>query len=250
MLLDLSPLMLLAAATALFAGGLSKGVLGVGLPMIALPLLYTSVPIREGVALMYGPVLIMNVWQTFQGGYFLMALRKFWPMMVAVVAGTWLGAKTLVGIDSQTLQVIVGITVAGFSLVNLLQPKLSVPARHALWLSIVVGLIGGFFGGLTLFIGPAVIMFLVALRTQKDEFIGIIALVYLLGIIPTGIIYAAEGVLRAEHIVPTLLACVPVFVGMLAGQWIRGRINEETFRKVLLIALVLIGLNMVRQGLF
>jgi uncharacterized membrane protein YfcA len=250
MLLDSSPLMLLAAATALFAGGLSKGVLGVGLPMIALPLLYTSVPIREGVALMYGPVLIMNVWQTFQGGYFLMALRKFWPMMVAVVAGTWLGAKTLVGIDSQTLQVIVGITVAGFSLVNLLQPKLSVPARHALWLSIVVGLIGGFFGGLTLFIGPAVIMFLVALRTQKDEFIGIIALVYLLGIIPTGIIYAAEGVLRAEHIVPTLLACVPVFVGMLAGQWIRGRINEETFRKVLLIALVLIGLNMVRQGLF
>jgi hypothetical protein len=93
-------------------------------------------------------------------------------------------------------------------------------------------------------------MFLVALRTPKDEFIGTIALVYLLGIIPTGIIYAAEGVLRAEHIVPTLLACVPVFVGMLAGQWIRGRINEETFRKVLLIALVLIGLNMVRQGLF
>jgi uncharacterized membrane protein YfcA len=242
--------MLIAAAAALFAGGLAKGVLGVGLPMIALPLLYTSVPIREGVALMYGPVLVMNIWQTFQGGFFRMALRKFWPMMVAVVAGTWLGAKTLVGIDSQTLQVVVGITVAGFSLINLLQPKLQVPDRHRVWLSIVVGLVGGFFGGLTLFVGPAVIMFMVALRVPKDEFIGTIALVYLLGVIPTGITYAAEGVLRTEHIVPTLLACVPVFVGMLAGQWIRGRINEETFRKVLLIALVLIGLNMVRQGLF
>jgi len=250
MFLDSSPLMLLAAVAALFAGGLAKGVLGVGLPMIALPLLYTSVPIREGVALMYGPVLVMNVCQTFQGGYFRMALRKFWPMMVAVVAGTWLGAKTLVGIDSQTLQVVVGITVAAFSLINLLQPRLQVPDRHRLWLSIVVGLVGGFFGGLTLFVGPAVIMFMVALRVPKDEFIGTIALVYLLGIIPTGITYAAEGVLRAEHIVPTLLACVPVFVGMLAGQWIRGRINEETFRKVLLIALVVIGLNMVRQGLF
>jgi uncharacterized membrane protein YfcA len=250
MLLDSSPLMLVAAAAALFAGGLAKGVLGVGLPMIALPLLYTSVPIREAVALMYGPILVMNVWQTFQGGYFRMALRKFWPMMAAVVAGTWLGAKTLVAIDSQSLQVIVGITVAAFSLVNLLQPKLTVPDRHRLWLSLVVGLIGGFFGGLTLFVGPAVIMFMVALRVPKDEFIGTIALVYLLGIIPTGITYAAEGVLRAEHIVPTLIACVPVFVGMLAGQWIRGRINEETFRKVLLVALVLIGLNMVRQGLF
>jgi uncharacterized membrane protein YfcA len=250
MIADASTFVLIAAIAALFAGGLAKGVLGVGLPMIALPLLYTSVPIREAVALMYGPVLVMNLWQTFQGGYFLIALKKFWPMMVAVAAGTWLGTKALVGIDSQTLQIVVGITVAGFSLVNLLQPKLTVPAKHALWLSIVVGLTGGFFGGLTLFVGPAVIMFMVALRVPKEEFIGTIALVYLLGIIPTGISYVAEGVLRAEHIVPTVIACVPVFFGMLFGQWIRIRINEDTFRKVLLVAMVLIGLNMVRSALF
>lgn len=245
-----SPLLLLAAALALFGGGLSKGVLGVGLPMIALPLLYTSIPIREAVAVMYGPVLIMNVWQAFQGGYFRIALKKFWPLMASVAAGTWLGTKALVGIDPDTLQVLVGATVAVFSLVNLMQPRLTVPERHALWLSILVGLTGGFFGGLTLFVGPAVIMFMVALRIPKDEFIGTIALVYLLGIIPTGISYVAEGVIRSEHVVPTLLACVPVFVGMLAGQWIRGRINEDTFRKVLLIAMVVIGLNMVRHGLF
>jgi uncharacterized membrane protein YfcA len=250
MFIDASPMLLIAAVAALLAGGVAKGILGVGLPMIALPLLYTSVPIREAIALMYGPVLVMNVWQTFQGGYFLLALKKFWPMMLSVIVGTWLGAKTLVGIDSYLLQIVVGSTVIVFSLVNLLQPKLAIPERHALWISIIVGLIGGFFGGLTLFIGPTVIMFLVALRTPKDEFIGTVALVYLLGIIPTGITYVAEGVLRAEHIVPTLVACVPVFVGMLAGQWIRIRVNEVTFRKVLLIAMVVIGLNMVRQALF
>ncbi len=250
MFIDAGPMLLIAAIAALLAGGIAKGILGVGLPMIALPLLYTSVPIREAIALMYGPVLVMNVWQTFQGGYFKVALKKFWPMMVAVIIGTWLGAKTLVGIDSSLLQIVVGTTVIVFSLVNLLQPKLAIPERHALWISIIVGLIGGFFGGLTLFIGPTVIMFLVALRTPKDEFIGTVALVYLLGIIPTGITYVAEGVLRAEHIVPTLVACIPVFVGMLAGQWIRSRVNEVTFRKVLLIAMVVIGLNMVRQSLF
>ena len=250
MFIDASPMLLIAAIAALLAGGVAKGILGVGLPMIALPLLYTSVPIREAIALMYGPVLVMNVWQTFQGGYFMVALKKFWPMMVAVIIGTWLGAKTLVGIDSHLLQIVVGTTVIVFSLVNLLQPKLAIPERHALWISIIVGVIGGFFGGLTLFIGPTVIMFLVALRTPKDEFIGTVGLVYLLGIIPTGITYVAEGVLRAEHIVPTLVACIPVFVGMLAGQWIRSRVNEVTFRKVLLIAMVVIGLNMVRQALF
>jgi hypothetical protein len=250
MTFDTSPWMLVAAVAALLAGGVAKGILGVGLPMIALPLLYTSIPIREAVALMYGPVLVMNIWQTFQGGYFMVALKKFWPMMVAVVLGTWLGARTLVGIDSNVLQIVVGSTVVVFSLATLLQPRLTVPERHALWISLIVGLVGGFFGGLTLFIGPTVIMFLVALKTPKDEFIGTIALVYLLGIIPTGITYIAEGVLRTEHIVPTIVACIPVFIGMLAGQWIRSRVNETTFRKVLLIAMIVIGLNMVRQALF
>lgn len=242
--------LIVAATLALFAGGLSKGLLGVGLSMISLPLLYMVLPVRDAIAVMYGPLLVMNVWQTFQGGWFLTAVRKFWPLALAVVAGTWLGAKTLVSIDAKTLEAIVGFAVAGFSLINLLQPKLSIPQRHALWLSIVVGLIGGFFGGLTLFIGPAVIMFLVALKTPKDEFIGSIALVYLLGIVFAGVTYVSEGVLRAEHAVPTLLACVPVFAGTLAGQWIRGRVNEGTFRNLLLIAMVLIGLNMVRQALF
>jgi len=250
MIADTSSFILIATAAALFAGGLAKGMLGVGLSMIALPLLYTALPIRDAVAIMYGPLLVMNVWQTFQGGWFLTAFKKFWPMMLAVVAGSWLGAKALVGIDAKTLQIIVGASVAGFSLVNLLQPKLSVPPKHALWLSIVVGVVGGFFGGLTLFIGPAVIMFMVALRVPKDEFIGTIALVYLLGIILAGVTYVAEGLLRVEHIVPTALACVPVFLGMLAGQWIRGRVNEDTFRKVLLIAMIVIGLNMMRQALF
>lgn len=73
------------------------------------------------------------------------------------------------------------------------------------------------------------------------------------GIVQTGIACAATSEFgsgpfcRHDH---TAIACVPVFVGMLAGQWIRGRVNEETFRKVLLIAMVLIGLNMVRQALF
>jgi hypothetical protein len=240
-----SPLILIATAASLFAGGIAKGMLGVGLSMIALPLLYTALPIRDAVAVMYGPLLIMNVWQTFQGGWFRVALKNFWPMMLAVLGGSWLGAKALVGIDANTLQIVVGAAVAGFSLVNLLQPKLSVSPKHALWISIVVGIVGGFFGGLTLFIGPAVIMFLVALRVPKNEFIGTIALVYLLGIILAGVTYIAEGLLRAEHIVPTAVACVPVFVGMLAGQWIRGRVDEDTFRKVLLIAMIVIGVNMI-----
>jgi hypothetical protein len=125
-----------------------------------------------------------------------------------------------------------------------------VEPRHETWISVLIGLTGGFFGGLTLFIGPAVIMFLVALKVKKEEFIGTIGLVYLLGVIPTGIFYVIDGTFRAEHIIPSLLAAIPVVLGMLGGQYVRHHVNEAVFRKVLLVALILIGLNMMRQAIF
>lgn len=224
--------------------------LGVGLPMVAIPLMAVFLPVREAIAIMYGPVLLTNIWQAFQGGYYVNAVRRFWPMMLAVIIGTWFGSKTLVSIDPRWLEGVVGASVAAFSLVNLINPTFRIAERHALWLSLVIGVTGGFFGGLTLFIGPAVIMFLVSLHVPKEEFIGTIGLVYLLGLLPTGVFYVIEGTLRQEHLLPTLLACIPVIGGMVIGTYIRSHINETLFRKILLMTLVIIGFNMIRRAVF
>lgn len=249
-MLELTVYSILACGAALLAGGWVKGMLGVGLPMVAIPLMASFVPLRDAIAIMYGPVFVTNLYQAFQGGYFRSAIQRFWPMMLAVVLGTWFGSKALVSIDPRWLEGIVGASVAGFSLVNLTNPTFRVAERHALWISLIIGVTGGFFGGLTLFIGPAVIMFLVSLHVPKEEFIGTIGLVYLLGLLPTGVFYIIDETLRQEHVLPTLLACIPVIGGMAIGTLIRGHINEILFRKILLITLVVIGLNMIRRALF
>ena len=41
-----------------------------------------------------------------------------------------------------------------------------------------------------------------------------------------------------------------MILGMAIGTLIRGHINETLFRKLLLITLVIIGLNMIRKALF
>lgn len=247
---DIALWSLIACAAALLAGGWIKGMIGVGLPMVAIPLMAAFIPVRDAIAIMYFPVLVTNLYQASQGGYFVSALKRFWPMMILIVAGTWFGAKTLVVIDTIWLEGIVGATVAGFSLINLLNPTFRIAARHELWLSLVIGIVGGFFGGLTLFVGPALIMFLVSLHVAKEEFIGTVGLVYLLALIPTGVFYLIDGTLRQEHLLPTLAATVPVILGMVIGTLIRGHINETLFRKILLITLVVIGLNMVRSAMF
>ena len=48
----------------------------------------------------------------------------------------------------------------------------------------------------------------------------------------------------------TAYACLPAMVGMLLGSIVRQHLPQETFRKVLLAALVVIGLNLIRRALF
>ncbi len=247
---EFDALTLTAFAAIFLLGGLAKGVLGVGLPMITVPLLSTFILVPDAVALMYVPVLVTNIWQAFQGGYFRTALRRFWPMLIFIIAGTWLGARMLVTIDPVVLVAILGVIVIVFSLISLTQPQFRVPERHELSISLAIGLVAGFIGGLSLFIGPAIIMFLVALHLKKEEFIGSVGLIYTVTLIPIGALYVGYGVLREEHTVLALLATVPVFLGMLLGQWVRGRIDQELFRKVLLLVLVVIGLNLIRKAVF
>ncbi|MEE8516043.1 MAG: sulfite exporter TauE/SafE family protein [Alphaproteobacteria bacterium] len=245
---DLSILAL--AATVLVLGGAIKGVFGVGLPMVTVPLLASFIPLAEAVALMYIPVLLSNLWQACQGGYYRKSFQRFWPMMFFLVGGTWLGAMTLVTVDAGILILFLGILVCFFAVLNLVQTDFRIPHRHELWLSLLVGLIAGYFSGIALHAGPPMIVFLVALHLPKDEFIGSIALAYMTVLIPIGFLYVFYGVLTADLMPMALAATVLVFLGLGLGQWLRGKIDQERFRKGLLIMLLLIGLNLVREAVF
>ena len=246
-------LTLLALATAVFAlalGGFAKGVLGVGLPMVATPILANFAPIPDVVAVLYFPILATNIWQAFAGGYLTVAFRRFWPMLTVMLATIWLGTLSLVSLRPSAISVLLGLAVAVFAFAALVQPQLRIPGRLERPLSLLAGAIGGFFGGMALIGGPPVIMLLVALHLKKDEFIGTMGLVYLTMLIPAGFSLAALGVLETRHVAPGLVSIVPVVAALALGQWVRARIDQDRFRKILLIAMVLIGLNLIRRGLF
>ena len=48
----------------------------------------------------------------------------------------------------------------------------------------------------------------------------------------------------------SVYACIPGMIGIRIGEIIRDRINQETFRKAMLVMLFLIGLNLIRRALF
>ena len=248
--MDLATSTILIACAALIVGGLSKGVLGVGLPMVATPIISTFAPIPEVIAVMYFPLLATNAYQAITGGHLIVAFRRFWPMLLTIAAMVPLGTYSLVRFSAGSVAVILGVAVAVFALSSLLKPALHVPKRLERPLSLVAGAIGGYFSGMVLIGGPSVIILMVALRLKKEEFVGTVGLVYLFLLIPAGVSLTSMGVIRSEHVFPGLLALIPVGAALLAGQWLRGKFDQGRFRTVLLLFMVLIGLNLIRRGIF
>ncbi len=248
--MDLATSTIIIACAAYALGGFSKGVLGVGLPMVAIPVVSTFAPTPDVVAVTFFTVVTANFYQAVSGGHLTIAIKRFWPMLLVIIMAVPVGTYSLVRFQASTVATLLGIAVAIFALASLVKPTLRVPERMERPLSLVAGAIGGYFGGMVLISGPAVIMLLVALHLKKEEFIGTIGLVYLSTQIPAGVALASMGVLRTEHIVPGLLTLIPVGIALLIGQWVRSKIDQERFRKVLLISTILIGLNLMRRGIF
>ena len=247
---DLTLITLAIALGALSFGGFAKGVLGVGLPMVAIPILSTFLPIRDVVAIIFFPILATNLWQALSGGYLTATLKRFWPMLLTMTATIWLGTLSLTRLDPGVVSALLGFFVAVFALASLSRPQFRITPRWELPVSLVAGAIGGFFGGMALIGGPPVIMLMVALHLKKEEFIGAMGLLYLAMLPPAAFSLISLDVLQWRHVVPGLVTLVPVLAGLALGQWVRGRIDQERFRKILLGSMVLIGLNLIRRGLF
>jgi uncharacterized membrane protein YfcA len=63
--------------------GFVKGVIGLGLPTVAIGLLGLLMTPTQAAAILVLPALITNVWQAAVGGNLLPLARRLWPMLLA-----------------------------------------------------------------------------------------------------------------------------------------------------------------------
>jgi len=247
---DFDPATAALALVALGAGGVVKGVTGIGLPIVTIAVLSNFLPVPVILALITIPIVLTNLWQAMHAGNLMEPLRRFWPMIVCLLVFIWVGARLVVRLDPDTLFALVGAAVVLFTVTNYTAPSIRVSPAAEIWAAPLAGVMGGLLGGISTMWGPPMTMYLVMLRLPKDAFVRAIGLVWSSASVPLVIAYVENGILSTETAPVSLLACIPAFAGLWGGQRIRDRINQETFRRTLLVVLFLIGLNLIRRGVF
>ena len=239
-----------AVICSLIVAGLLKGIIGVGMPVVALPLLSLFIDIKSASMLLSMPLIFSNLPQALEGGKTGRCLIQLMPVIVGMIPGLFLGVRVLLAVDANTARIIAGLVLMGVGAVALLAPKLQVQSRLVLPAGITFGFIGGILGGIAAMAGPLVFIFLLAKGLRGKTFTKEASLYLVVSAGLLAILLTASRQFSWLDVAVSTAAMLPVVLGMYVGRHMRDKIAPETFRKLVLFAVIAAGAELVRHGFF
>jgi uncharacterized membrane protein YfcA len=125
------------------------------------------------------------------------------------------------------------------------KPNFTIPADKERWTGALVGTLSGMLGGVSSLMGPVMISYMLALKMRRDEFVGAVSVIYLNAAWPLYLAMYSFGRMEVIDLAYSVLALVPMAIGLTTGQKLRHRLSEDAFRKILLGFLTFIAVLLV-----
>lgn len=221
--------------------GMVKGVIGLGLPTIAMGLLTVFYPPATAASLLLIPSTVTNVWQLCLGTHLWPLFKRLWPMLAGIIIGTLWSVLPPLSSNNSWVHAGLGLILCLYALWGLLAKKLPSSARHERYLSPLIGYVTGTITAATgVFVLPAV-PYLQTLSLSKDELIQALGLSFTVSTLALAVQLLWQQGLPNMNVGLSALAIVPALVGMYVGQYLRRFISEAVFKRCFFIGLLLLG---------
>ena len=241
--------LLIFIALALTLAGFVKGALGLGLPTISVGLLAIAMPPGWALAIVIVPAVITNIWQTFAGPYLRDIAKRLWPLMAGTAIGISLNAGALSHGSTRYGNVALGVLLTVYATLGLTRLAFKVARPHEKWVGGIVGLLTGLISAATgVQVVPSV-PYMQAIGLEKDELVQALGVFFTVATLTLAFNLTNSGLLSTAIALPGTVAMISAFLGMAMGQAARARLPAEAFRRVFLIAMVLLGLYLAGSAL-
>ncbi|MEM1237402.1 MAG: sulfite exporter TauE/SafE family protein [Pseudomonadota bacterium] len=239
------PAALATIALALFLGGVLKGAIGMGSPVLAIPVMASFFDVRLAVVIMVVPNLMTNLWQLWT--YRAHRLSGAFPYVFAGagMVGTFLGTVVLVLVSQAFLKLLVAGAVIVYVGLRLARPDFALGDRAARALAIPMGAIAGALQGAAGLSAPVSVSFLNAMRLGREVFIVTISLLFVGMSLVQIPMLTALGLMTAETALLGAAALSPLLAGMPVGGFLAARLSPERFDRIVIVVLVGLALKLV-----
>lgn len=239
----------LAIVAIFLAGAIVKGLVGIGLPTLVIGVLSQTSDPRFAIALVLVPMMASNALQTIRSGYVIEAIKGYWKLYIPMIVALPIFAQLSTLAVAETMKLAVGLFIVLFVVTNALTARLHFSKKHDSVFQIAFGSAAGIMGGLAAMTAPPLVMYLAGRRLPKQEFVGVVGLFLF-----ASSVMLTLGYVRARLTSPMLLGVSallvgPVAVGMWIGEHARQYLNEDVFRRVVLLVFFLLGLNLIRVSI-
>ena len=243
------PTFVFACGVALLAGFV-KGAVGFAMPLIMISGLGILMEAELAIAALIIPIVVSNGLQVAKSGLGNAkdAVLEHWRYVLVVCVMILIAAQFVHFIPSNTLFIVLGIPVVGLCIIQLIgwRPRISPEWRRTFeW---TCGGLAGILGGIAGTWGPPTVLYLLALNTPRAKQMSIQGVIYGLGSVMLLLGHLRSGLLNSETWVFSASLVPFGLAGMWVGFKLGDRFDQERFRKVTLLVLVIAGVNLIRRG--
>lgn len=251
LLSEFGPMVVLFCAAVAVAAGLVKGLVGFAMPMVLISGLGSVTAPDIALGLLIVPTVVTNLWQALRQGVraALQSMIRFRLFLSVGFVVLIISAQFVRWLPGPLMLLLIGLPITAYALTTLLGRPLRLPQNPGKGTEASVGLVAGFFGGISGVWGPPTVALLTALDTEKTEQMRIQGVVYGLGALALVGAHLTSGVFNAQTAPASALLVLPALIGLWVGFRIQDRIDQATFRRLTLIVLLIAGLNLIRRGI-
>ena len=241
----MGPADLLILILGLGVAGFAKGTTGMGLPLVATPILAGVFGPRAAVVAVTIPIFASNSLLLVQGWRRLDVLRGIAPIVIASAIGTAIGVNLLALLDQRTFAILISVIVAIFLLRGDRLIGEDPGARRARVLGPVVGFVGGVLQGTTSIASPLIGSFFHARKMDRHDYVIVLASIFELNAAIQLVGYFLLGLYTPQVLAIGVLGLVPTLLALMAGIFFRSRLDQSRFRQLIVVLLVLSVANLL-----
>jgi uncharacterized protein len=225
---------------ALFVAALVAGVTGFAFALIAAAVwLHVLTPLETATLTVGYGILVQGygAWKLRHA----MSWSRIWPFLPGGAAGVALGVVVLRWANPAHMRMAIAAFLVLYSIYGLSRPALK-PMNTGRLADGIVGFFGGMLGAMAGFPGILVVIWCGLRGWSRDVQRGVFQPVSVALLALSAAVFGVTGSIT-RHVVQLYLLGLPVLaLGTWAGFALYGRLNEETFRKLVLILLLVSGL--------
>jgi uncharacterized membrane protein YfcA len=244
----LSAYALTGIMVALVLGGVAKGIVGIGVPLVAMPILSQLMPVKQAVLLLSMPVVLGNIPQALEGGELVGTVRRIAAPLVGTVLGNIVGVTILVSLEPHHAQAAAGSLLIFAAALLLASPRFTLAPKWVKPVGFVLGFGAAMMESIASIPGPLLALYLIASGVRGKDFTKQMAMILVVSIVTLLVVFKSGAQASGTDLIISAVASIPVIVGMALARPLRDKLPPHLFRVIVLIFVLAAAAQMIRKA--